>query len=113
MATVRLSDIALARSGDKGRHSNIGVIARTPALYEFLERVLTSALVKDAFSEICLGDVTRYRLPNLRALNFVLYDSLGGGGTESLITDPQGKVHACALLHMELEVPDALLPPSS
>lgn len=110
MARVSLRDIAVARSGDKGRHSNIGVIARTPALYDFLERALTSAVVKHTFSQICLGEVTRYELPNLRALNFVLCDSLGGGGTESLITDPQGKVHASALLHLELEVPDALLP---
>jgi hypothetical protein len=110
MAKVKLIEIALARSGDKGNSSNIGVIARTPALYDYLAQVLTSATVKEVFKDICMGEVSRYELPNLRSLNFVLRDSLGGGGTESLITDPQGKVHASALLHMELEVPDELIP---
>lgn len=110
MARVALGAIALARSGDKGRNSNIGVIARTPALYDFLARVLTSTVVKQQFHEICKGEVTRYELPNLRALNFILRDSLGGGGTESFVTDPQGKVHGAALLYMTLDVPDELLP---
>jgi len=110
MAKVKLGEIALARSGDKGNSSNIGVIARTPALYDFLEQVLTSAVVRELFREICKGEVIRYELPNLRSLNFVLRDSLGGGGTKSLITDAQGKVHGAALLHMELEVNDSLLP---
>ena len=110
MPRVQLGEIALARSGDKGNNSNIGVIARTPALYDFLKRELTSEIVKHLFREICKGEVTRYELPNLHSLNFVLRDSLGGGGTRSLITDPQGKVHGAALLHMELEVPTDLLP---
>lgn len=110
MPRVKISKIALARSGDKGNSSNIGVIARTPALYEFLRRELTAAVVREAFREICKGEVTRYELPNLHSLNFVLRDSLGGGGTRSLITDPQGKAHGAALLQMELEVPTDLLP---
>lgn len=110
MATVKLFDIALARSGDKGSGSNVGVMAKTPELYEFLARELTTERVKQHFSRICLGKVERYELPNLRALNFILHDSLGGGGTEALQSDAQGKVHGLAMLHMELDVPDALLP---
>lgn len=109
MATVKLMDIAIARSGDKGDGSNVGVMARTPALYQFLEKKLTAAVVKDFFREICKGEVVRYEVPNLQALNFILHDSLGGGGTETLITDAQGKVHGLAMLHMQLDVPDELL----
>jgi hypothetical protein len=109
VARVQLFDIAIARSGDKGQGSNIGVMAKSVALYTFLEQNLTSSVVKDYFKHICLGDVSRYELPNLRSLNFILEDSLGGGGTETLITDAQGKVHGLGLLHLELEVPDELL----
>lgn len=109
MATVRLMDIAIARSGDKGGNSNIGVIANTNEIYEFLKQNLTAAVVKELFAEICRGDVIRYELPNLKAFNFVLNDSLGGGGTETFLTDAQGKVHALGLLHMSLDVPDNLL----
>jgi hypothetical protein len=109
MAKVKLMDIAIARSGDKGDSSNVGVMAKTPELYEFLREKLTPEAVKDFFREICKGKVVRYEIPNLRALNFILHDSLGGGGTETLITDAQGKVHGLAMLHMELEVPDRLL----
>lgn len=109
MSTVKLMDIAIARSGDKGNDSNIGVMARTPALYIYLRENLTSAMVKDFFKEICLGEVVRYELPNLQSLNFILGSSLGGGGTEALITDAQGKVHGLGLLHMALDVPDELL----
>jgi hypothetical protein len=109
MATVRLMDIAIARSGDKGDGSNVGVMARTPALYAHLEKVLTADVVKAFFKDICKGPVVRYEVPNLQALNFILNNSLGGGGTETLITDAQGKVHGLALLHMEIEVPDQLL----
>lgn len=109
MAKVRLFDIAIARSGDKGDGSNIGVRANTPALYDFLEKNLTAAVVKDYFREICKGEVIRYELPNLQALNFILHDSLEGGGTETLITDAQGKTHGTGLLHLQLDVPDELL----
>lgn len=109
MAKVKLMDIAISRSGDKGDSSNVGVMAKTPELYEFLREKLTPEVVKDFFKEICKGKVVRYEIPNLRALNFILHDSLGGGGTETLITDAQGKVHGLAMLHMELEVPDKLL----
>ncbi len=109
MARVKLMDIAIARSGDKGSDSNVGVMANTPELYDFLRVQLTVDRVKTHFREICRGKVDRYELPNLRALNFILHDSLGGGGTETQKTDAQGKVHGLAMLHMELDVPDALL----
>ncbi len=109
MAKVKLMDVAIARSGDKGAGSNVGIKANTPALYEFLRENLTAERVKAHFSQICLGPVTRYELPNLQALNFILEDSLGGGGTETLLTDAQGKVHGLALLHLEMEIPDELL----
>jgi hypothetical protein len=106
---VKLMDIAIARSGDKGADSNVGVMAKSPELYEFLRKTLTAARVKQHFREICLGKVDRYELPNLRALNFILHDSLGGGGTETQKTDAQGKVHGLAMLHMELDVPKNLM----
>ncbi len=109
MAKVKLFDIAIARSGDKGDGSNVGIMAKTPELYDFLYEQLTAGRVKEFFKEICFGEVERYALPNLQALNFILYDSLGGGGTETLLTDAQGKCHGTGLLHMELDVPDELL----
>ncbi len=110
MARVQLNSIAIARSGDKGAGSNVGIMAKTPELYAFLAANLTADVVKDYFKEICFGEVTRYEIPNLQSLNFILEDSLGGGGTETLITDAQGKVHGLGLLHLEMDVPDALLP---
>jgi hypothetical protein len=109
MTEVTLADVAITRSGDKGAGSNVGVMANTPALYEFLRDCLTAERVKDHFREICLGNVTRYELPNLRSLNFILEDSLGGGGTETFLTDAQGKSHGMAMLMLKLEVPDGLL----
>ena len=106
---VKLMDIAIARSGDKGADSNVGIMAKSPELYEFLRKELTASRVKKHFREIAMGGVDRYELPNLRALNFILHDSLGGGGTETQKTDAQGKVHGLAMLHMELDVPGALL----
>ncbi|MEE9563286.1 MAG: hypothetical protein V3W50_09475 [Thermoanaerobaculia bacterium] len=106
---VPLSRIAHARSGDKGDGSNVGVIANTPELYEFLRELLTIERVKEHFREVCRGEVERFEVSNLLALNFMLHDSLGGGGTESLKTDAQGKTHAQGLLAMQVEVPDHLL----
>ncbi len=105
-----LSKIAYARSGDKGDGSNVGVVAYSPEIYEFLKKNLTSKRVKEHFKEICFGDVDRYEAPNLLALNFILHDSLGGGGSESLKTDAQGKTHGLGMLFMELDVPDELIP---
>jgi hypothetical protein len=106
---VALYRIALARSGDKGDASNVGLLARSPEVWELLRTQVTAERVKEHFRQVCLGEVERFELPNLRALNFLLHDSLGGGGTESLLTDAQGKTHAQGLLQMEVEVPDELL----
>lgn len=107
---VRLERVAHARSGDKGDGSNVGVIAARPELYPVLLEQLTEERVARHFREVCRGKVDRYEVPNLNALNFILHDSLGGGGTESLKTDAQGKTHAQGMLAMEIEVPDALVP---
>lgn len=109
MTRVRLIDIAHARSGDKGDASNVGLIAATPELYEVIRREVTPERVKHHFAGVCRGQVERFEVPNLLALNFILHDSLGGGGTESLKTDAQGKAHAQGLLMMEVEVPDEAL----
>lgn len=102
MSKVPLVEIAYTRSGDKGDGSNVGVVARTPEAYELLRRELTAARVKEHFREICRGRVERYEAPNLLALNFILHDSLGGGGSESLKTDAQGKTHGLALLFLKI-----------
>lgn len=100
---IQLLQIAHARSGDKGNTANIGLIARDSADYPLLVREVTVARVKEHFAGICRGKVERYELPNLHALNFLLHDCLGGGGTVSLKTDPQGKTLSSALLRMEIE----------
>lgn len=104
---VRLLDIAHARSGDKGDTANVGIIALRPEWYEVLERYLTRDRVREHFRGVITGDVERYELPNLRALNFLLHGALGGGGTLSLKTDAQGKVYSTAMLRLVLDVPDA------
>lgn len=109
MSRVRLSRIAQARSGDKGEGSNVGVIARSASAYEFLKETLTPEVVEWHFERINSGGVRRYAADNVRVLNFLLEDSLGGGGSASLRTDAQGKTHGLALLRLELEVPDAVL----
>lgn len=107
---VELGRIAYARSGDKGDGSNVGLIAATPALYEVIRREVSADRVRAHFREICRGGVERFEVPNLLALNFLLHDSLGGGGTASLATDAQGKTHGQGLLRMEIDVPEELLP---
>ena len=109
MAHVPLLRIAHARSGDKGNASNVGVIARHPDIYPFLKEKLTSKAVKEHMKHICKGEVERYEMKNLHALNFILHESLGGGGTVSLKLDAQGKTHAALLLRMEMDVPDELI----
>ena len=103
MAKVKLGTFAQARSGDKGDGSNVGVFVENEADYELIKAALTPEVVKEHFKEICFGDVERYELPNLFALNFILHDSLGGGGSASLKTDAQGKTHGLALLELEIE----------
>jgi hypothetical protein len=109
MAKAKLIDIAHGRSGDKGNGSNVGIIARHPEIYPFLKETLTTERVKEHMKHVCKGDVERYELPNIGALNFILNESLGGGGTVSLKLDAQGKTHAALVLRMELDVPDELL----
>jgi len=104
---VRLLDIAHARSGDKGDTANVGVIALQPRWYEVLNQFVTRNRVADHFRGMIEGDVERYELPNLNALNFLLHGALDGGGTLSLKTDAQGKVFSTALLRMVIDVPDA------
>ena len=106
MKRVPLYAMAHARSGDKGDGSNVGVLAYDDRGYEILKAWLTPDRVKAHFGEIVKGRVDRYDLPNLRGLNFILHDSLGGGGSASLKTDAQGKTHGMALLRMLIEVPD-------
>lgn len=106
MTIINLGQIAYSRSGDKGDGSNVGVIANSEEIYEFLVKELTADKVKKHFSRICLGNVDRYEVPNLLALNFILHDSLGGGGSESLKTDAQGKTHGLGILQMKIDVPD-------
>lgn len=111
MATrkIRLAEIAHARSGDKGEGSNVGLIANSAALFEVIREQVTPERVKAHFAGFVQGKVERFEVANLNALNFILHDSLGGGGTESLKTDAQGKTHGQGLLQMTIEVPEALL----
>ena len=104
---VQLVDIAHARSGDKGDTANVGLIALRPEWYPLLEKYVTGDRVRAHFRGVITGDVERYELPNLKALNFLLHGALDGGGTLSLKTDAQGKVFSTALLRMVLDVPDA------
>lgn len=104
MARVQLKDIAHARSGDKGDSANIGLIALKPEHYAVLVREVTAERVKRHFAELSTGEVERFELPNLHALNFVLHHALDGGGLVSLRTDNQGKTYSTALLRMEIDI---------
>jgi hypothetical protein len=101
---VQLVKLAHARSGDKGDTANVGLIALRDEIYPILVREVTSERVKEHFTGICKGQVERFELPNLGALNFLLHESLGGGGTLSLMTDAQGKTFSTALLRMEIDI---------
>lgn len=103
---LQLVKLAHARSGDKGDTANVGLIALSDDVYPLLVREVTADRVKEHFKGICKGDVQRFELPNLSALNFLLHESLGGGGTLSLMTDAQGKTFSTALLRMFIDVPD-------
>ena len=106
---VQLLDICHARSGDKGDAANVGLIAREERFYPLIKSKVTKAAVKKHFKGICFGPVERFELPNLWALNFLLHNTLGGGGTVSLKHDAQGKTLAAALLRMEIDVPPAMM----
>jgi hypothetical protein len=103
---LQLTRLAHARSGDKGDTANVGLIALRDEFYPLLVREVTAERVKRHFKGICKGEVERFELPNLGALNFLLHESLGGGGTLSLMTDAQGKTFSTALLRMEIEIPE-------
>src|SRR4051794_15062694 len=101
---IQLVKLAHARSGDKGDTANVGIIALKDEYYPLLVREVTADVVKKHFGDMVRGDVERFELPNLEALNFLLHGSLGGGGTLSLMTDAQGKTFSTALLRLEIEV---------
>ncbi len=105
---IVLNDIAHARSGDKGDTGNVGVIARKEQYYPLLVKHLTIDRVKQQFEGIALGKVERFELPNLWALNFLLHEALGGGGTKSLKNDAQGKTLSNVMLRMELDIEEPL-----
>lgn len=109
MATIKLSQIAHARSGDKGNHANVGVIAYTPSGYEFLRTSLTADRVARFFAGLRPSRVERFELPRVLALNFVLYDVLAGGASQSLRIDTQGKLLSTAIGELELPEPTGLL----
>ena len=101
---IKLIDIAHGRSGDKGNAANIGIIAYDEKGYKIIKEHLTAEIVKEHFIGICKGKVERFELPKIRALNFLLHNTLGGGGTVSLKHDAQGKTLAAALLRMEIDI---------
>src|SRR2546427_5236031 len=103
---IQLIELAHARSGDKGDTANVGLIALREELYPLLVREVTAARVKEHFRDIYQGKVERFELANLGALNFLLHESLGGGGTLSLMTDAQGKTFSTALLRIEIDISD-------
>src|SRR5437868_11735572 len=105
---ISLLRLAHARSGDKGDTANVGLIALKDEYYPLLVEKVTAAAVKDHFGEIVKGDVERFELPNLKALNFLLHESLGGGGTLSLMTDAKGKTFSTALLRMYVDVDESV-----
>ena len=105
---IALVHLAHARSGDKGDTANVGLIAYDPAHYPLLREQVTAERVKKHFGALVKGEVERFELPNLYALNFLLHGALDGGGTVSLMNDSQGKVMSTALLRMEIEVPRAV-----
>ncbi|MCB0281781.1 MAG: hypothetical protein H6627_06280 [Calditrichae bacterium] len=106
MKKIQLVKIAHARSGDKGDTANVGVIALKPEYYEILKEQLTAEKVKDHFGSNVKGKVERFEMPNIGALNFLLHNALGGGGTLTLKHDAQGKVVSANILRMQVEVPD-------
>lgn len=110
---IPLSRIAHSRSGDKGDTSNIGVIAYDERYYPILVREVTAGRVKQFFGELVKGEVVRYELPNLGALNFLMYEALDGGGTISLRIDAQGKTLGAALLRLEIEADERELNPTA
>ena len=105
---IQLVKIAHARSGDKGDTANAGIIALKPEYYPILKEQLTVERVKEHFKGMVLGEIERFEMPNIGAINFLLHNALGGGGTLTLKHDAQGKTYSTAFLRMEIEVDDNL-----
>ena len=109
MKKVQLYEISCTRSGDKGPNSNVGIVFYNEEIYKWAVVNLTASLIKNHFKSIVKGNVVRYELPNLYALNFILEDSLGGGGSDTLINDAQGKTYGQALMLLEVNIPENFL----
>ena len=109
MKKIQLHEISCTRSGDKGPNSNVGVVFYNEEIYKWAVVNLTASLIKHYFKSIVKGNVVRYELPNLYALNFILEDSLGGGGSDTLINDAQGKTYGQALMLLEVNIPEKFL----
>ena len=99
---MKLREIAHSRTGDKGNTSNISVIAYKPEEYDFIKQHVTAERVKQHFAEIVQGEVVRYEMPNVGALNFVMYQALGGGVTRTLALDIHGKSLSSAMMNLEI-----------
>ncbi len=106
---IQLKDIAYARSGDKGSDSNIGLIFKSSEAYSWAKDNISDKVVSEYFKSIAKGGAIRYELPNLLSFNFILKDSLGGGGSGSLYHDAQGKTHGQLLLMMIIEIPENII----
>jgi len=106
---IELKQIASARSGDKGLNSNVGILFKNKEIYHWAKKNITTNIVKKHFESIAKGEIIRYELDNIYALNFIFVDSLGGGGSETLMNDAQGKTHGQAMLLLKIDVPSYLL----
>lgn len=107
--TVPLGKIAHGRSGDKGSHANVAIIANNRKIYEFLKEYLTAEKVKAFFSGLSIAKAERFEAPGVCGLNFMLYEALAGGASQSLRSDTQGKTYALALMRLPIPVPNELL----
>ena len=106
---IELGQIANTRSGDKGANSNVGIIFNDKKIYEWAKKEITSDVVKNHFKGIVKGRIIRYELDNILSMNFILEDSLGGGGSETLINDAQGKTHGQIMMMLKIDIPEHLI----
>ena len=106
---IELGQIANTRSGDKGANSNVGIIFNNKKIYEWAKKEITSDVVKNHFKGIVRGRIIRYELDNILSMNFILEDSLGGGGSETLINDAQGKTHGQIMMMLKIDIPEHLI----
>ena len=106
---IELGQIANTRSGDKGANSNVGIIFNNKKIYEWAKKEITSDVVKNHFKGIVKGRIIRYELDNILSMNFILEDSLGGGGSETLINDAQGKTYGQIMMMLKIDIPEHLI----